>query len=117
MGAEETKHDVRLKRVQVTIAILAGMATLAVGVYNIKHTIFGKKGAGNVSLHVRTDKGQPAQQATIEMSRAQGGVVATVETGSDGTYAKKGLAPGELHGEGRQERVSVRHGGLRHCAG
>jgi len=94
MGVEETKHDLMLRRVQVTIAILVGMVTLAVGLYNVKHTILGKKGAGNVSVHVRTDNGQPAPQATIEISRAQGGVVANAETGSDGTYAKKGLALG-----------------------
>ncbi len=94
MGVEETKHDLRLKRVQVTVAILAGTVTLAVGLYNLKHTMFGKKGAGSVRVHVRTDKNQPASKATIEISMAQGGVVASAETGSDGTYAKNGLAPG-----------------------
>ena len=38
--AEETKHDVFLKRVQVTIAILAGLATLILGIYNVKKTLF-----------------------------------------------------------------------------
>jgi len=40
--AEETKHDIFLKRVQVTVAILAGLATLILGVYNVKKTLFSK---------------------------------------------------------------------------
>jgi len=82
------------KRLQLTIAILAGIATLAVGVYNVKHTLFAKQGPGNVSVQIRTDKGQPAQQAAIEISKTQGGVVSTTETGSEGAYARKGLEPG-----------------------
>ncbi len=38
--AEETKHDIFLRRVQVSIAILAGLATLILGVYNVKKTFF-----------------------------------------------------------------------------
>lgn len=94
MGMEETTHDLIFKRIQLAIAILAGIATLAVGAYNVKHTFFVKTGPGNVSVQVRTDTGQPAQQAAIEISRAQGGVVSTTETGSEGTYVRKGLEPG-----------------------
>lgn len=78
----------------MTIAILAGLATLAVGLYNVKHTILGNKGEGTVRLRVRTDSGQPVRQAAIEISKAQGGVMANAETGPDGSYAKKGLTPG-----------------------
>jgi hypothetical protein len=42
MTAEETKHDLWLKRIQITIAILAGLATLILGVYNVKKTVFAK---------------------------------------------------------------------------
>ncbi len=42
MAAEETKHDLLLKRIQVTIAILAGLATLVLGVYNVNKTFFNK---------------------------------------------------------------------------
>ncbi len=94
MGAEETKPDLMLRRIQVTIAILAGVATFAVGAHNVKHTFFSKKGPGNVSVQVRTNNGQPVQQAGIEISKAQGGVVSTAETGSEGTYARKRLEPG-----------------------
>lgn len=39
---EETKHDLLLRRVQLGIAILAGLATLILGVYNIKKNMFDK---------------------------------------------------------------------------
>ena len=42
MAVEETKHDLWLKRIQITIAILAGLATLIIGIYNVKN-IFSKK--------------------------------------------------------------------------
>ena len=42
MGIEETKHDLLLKRVQVIVAILAGLTAFAVGVYNVKKTYFEK---------------------------------------------------------------------------
>ena len=42
MTVEETKHDLWLKRIQITIAILAGLATLIIGIYNVKN-IFSKK--------------------------------------------------------------------------
>ena len=43
MAVEETKHDLWLKRIQITIAILAGLATLILGVYNVKKNVFSKK--------------------------------------------------------------------------
>lgn len=43
MTVEETKHDLFLKRIQITVAILAGLATLVVGVYNAKKLIFPEK--------------------------------------------------------------------------
>ena len=45
MGAEETKHDLLLKRINITIAILGGLAALAVGIYNVKKTYFEKPAA------------------------------------------------------------------------
>ena len=43
MAVEETKHDLFLKRAQVTVAILAGLATLVLGIYNIKKNLFSKE--------------------------------------------------------------------------
>ena len=35
---EETKHDLFLKRIQILIAILVGVASLILAIYNIKKT-------------------------------------------------------------------------------
>ena len=40
--SEESKKDLFLKRVQVTIAILGGLATLIVGGYQIQKIVTGK---------------------------------------------------------------------------
>ncbi len=40
---EETKHDLYLKRVQIIVAILGGLAALTLGIYNVKKDIFSKK--------------------------------------------------------------------------
>ncbi len=42
---EETKHDLYLKRVQVIVAILGGVAALILGIYNVKKDVFTKKSA------------------------------------------------------------------------
>ena len=91
---EETKHEVFLKRAQLVIAVLVGVVTLIVGVYNAKRTLFSKSGPGQISMAVRTDKGQAVGQAAVQILNLQGGVVATAETGSDGKYVKKGLQSG-----------------------
>ena len=41
--AEETKHDLYLKRVQIIVAILGGLAALVLGIYNVKKDVFSKK--------------------------------------------------------------------------
>lgn len=43
MPAEETKHDLLLKRIQITIAILVGLTGLILGIYNIKKNILSKE--------------------------------------------------------------------------
>ena len=42
MGVEETKHDLMLKRVNITVAILGGVLAVAVGIYNVKKAYFEK---------------------------------------------------------------------------
>ena len=42
MPAEETKHDLLLKRVQIVLAILGSLIAIAVGGYNVKKTFFDK---------------------------------------------------------------------------
>ena len=41
--AEETKHDLYLKRIQVIIAILGELAALILGIYNVKKDVLSKK--------------------------------------------------------------------------
>ena len=40
--AEETKHDLYLKRIQIILAILGSLTAVAVGVYNVKKAYFEK---------------------------------------------------------------------------
>ena len=40
---EESKHDLLLKRIQIIIAILGGLAAVILGFYNVKKTTFSKK--------------------------------------------------------------------------
>ena len=40
--AEESKHDVLLKRIQILLAIIAGIITVILGAYNIKKNLFSK---------------------------------------------------------------------------
>ena len=42
MPTEENKHDLMLKRVNITIAIIGGLLAVAVSVYNIKKSYFQK---------------------------------------------------------------------------
>ncbi len=42
MPVEETKHDLTLKRIQITLAILASLTAVIVGIYNIKKSYFEK---------------------------------------------------------------------------
>ena len=41
--AEETKHDILLKRIQIVLAIIAGVITVILGVYNVKKNLFTKE--------------------------------------------------------------------------
>ena len=65
VAAEETKHDLLLKRIQVTIAILAGLATLILGAYNVKKTFFSKPEPVVVSAPAAPEK-DPIRSALEE---------------------------------------------------
>ena len=93
MSADESKHEQVLKKMQLILGVGVGVITLAVGGYNAKNLFFSKKGPGAVSIHVRAD-GRAVPQASLQISKVQGGVVATSQTGTDGEYEKKGLEPG-----------------------
>ncbi|MDO8730455.1 MAG: carboxypeptidase-like regulatory domain-containing protein [Candidatus Omnitrophota bacterium] len=82
-----------LKKIQLILGIAVGVVTLAVGAYNAKKIFFSPQGPGAVSIQVRAD-GRAVPQAWVQISKVQGGIIATSETGADGGYSKKGLEPG-----------------------
>ena len=94
MAAEETKHDLFLKRAQVTVAILAGVATLILGVYNVKKTVFSEKGPGTLLLTVRSDKGPAVAGARVELFTAENALVTADETSRDGKFTQNDLEAG-----------------------
>lgn len=89
----ESKKDTVLKRTQLVIAILAGLATLAVGAYNVKKTFFAPTGPGELSLQVRAEDGRGIGRATVQITRAQGALVTSSKTDSSGRYELDDLEP------------------------
>lgn len=95
MAENEPKHEQFLKKAQLWLAVLVGVVTFAVGAYNAKNLFFSKKGPGQVSIEVRSQNGGAAvPRASLEITKAQGGVVASGDTGSDGKFEQKQIEPG-----------------------
>lgn len=90
---EETKNDLLLKRVQIIITILGGIAALIIGLYNLK-TIFSTSGSGSFSLNVRSERGSFIGHARVEIYNSQNAVVGSSLTGGDGNYKMKSLSAG-----------------------
>lgn len=94
MGAEETAKDLLLKRIQVTVAILAGVATLILGVYNVKKNVFSDNGPGRLAITVRSDAGTAVGNAKIELFNSQNALAASSESRGDGSYGQDDIDPG-----------------------
>ncbi len=94
MEDKENKHDLLMKRAQVLIAILVGVVTLLVGVYNAKNTIFAKKGQGAVSVLVQSSKRQPVAGASVELLNSQNARISMAQTDLDGKFEKEKLEAG-----------------------
>lgn len=88
----ESKNDVLLKRVQVTIAILAGLATLIVGVYNVRKNLFA--GNGNIVAIIRSDKGPAIAGANVDLYNAQNALLNASEADREGRYESKDVEAG-----------------------
>ena len=94
MPAEETKHDLFLKRAQVTVAILAGLATLILSVYNVKKSVFTDNLPGSVALTVKTDNGRLLRGAYVQLFNSQNVLINAAETRGSGEYGYKDILPG-----------------------
>ncbi len=90
---EETKQDLLLKRVQVTIAILGGLIAVAVGGYNLKKNMLGS-GNGDIVLVVQSDKRASLEGAYVELFNSQNALVNAARTDRQGHYEKKGVPAG-----------------------
>ena len=92
MPAEETKHDLFLKRVQVTVAILGGLATLISGAYNIKKNLFSKEQAPEIKPVVVLQQAPPAKESPIKAALEDAGASwirkAAQKYTEDGSLAK-----------------------------
>lgn len=94
MAEQESKHDAILKRLQIIIAILAGITTLLIGLYNVKKVVLVDKTKGSAAFTTRTDAGTIAPNTNIELYDAQNTLVASGLTGSAGQFTSKELEAG-----------------------
>jgi hypothetical protein len=93
MGAEETRHDLWLKRINTWIGILGGSVASVAGAYNFLPSFFPAV-PGDIAAVVREQGGAPVPRAHVELLTSQNVLLATSETDRDGRYEKKDLEPG-----------------------
>ena len=63
--AEETKHDLILKRIQIIVAIIGGVCAAVIGIYNINKSFFSKP-EPVAAAPVAVQESQPKRGAKIE---------------------------------------------------
>ena|SRR3989338_3155621 len=90
---EESKNDLLLKRVQVTIAILGGLIALVLGLYNMKKNVLGG-GNGDIALTIQSDRRVPLEGAHVELFNSQNALVNAARTDRQGHYEKKDVPAG-----------------------
>ena len=93
MGAEETRHDLWLKRINTWIGILGGSVASVAGVYNFVPSFFSAA-PGDIAAIVREQGGAPVPRAHVELLNSQNVLLGASETDRDGRYVKKDLEPG-----------------------
>ncbi|HEV8343178.1 MAG TPA: carboxypeptidase-like regulatory domain-containing protein [Candidatus Binatia bacterium] len=93
MGAEETRHDLWLKRINTWIAILGGSVASMAGAYNFYPSFF-PSAPGDIAAVVRAPNGAPVSRAHVELLTSQNVLLGTAETDREGRYVKKELEPG-----------------------
>ena len=93
MGAEETRHDLWLKRINTWIGILGGSVASIAGAYNFLPSFF-PAAPGDIAAIVREQGGAVVPRAQVELLTSQNVLLGTSETDRDGRYVRKDLEPG-----------------------
>jgi len=93
MGADETRHDLWLKRINTWIGILGGSVASIAGAYNFLPSFF-PAAPGDIAAVVREQGGAPVPRAHVELLTSQNVLLGTSETDRDGRYVKKDVEPG-----------------------
>jgi hypothetical protein len=93
MGAEETRHDLWLKRINTWIAIVGGAIASVAGTYNFLPS-FSTPTPGDIAAIVRAQDGAPVAHAHVELLTSENVLLGTSETDRNGRYVKKELEPG-----------------------
>jgi hypothetical protein len=89
MGAEETKHDLWLKRLNTWIGIIAASLASVGGAYS-----FMPRAPGEIAAVVREQGGRPVPRAHVELLTSENILLGASETDRHGRYVKKDLEPG-----------------------
>jgi hypothetical protein len=93
MGAEETRHDLWLKRINTWIGIVGGAVASVAGAYNFLPSYL-PAGQGHIAAIVREQSGAPIPRAHVELLSSENALLGTSETDRDGRYFKKDLQAG-----------------------
>jgi hypothetical protein len=93
MGAEETRHDLWLKRINTWIAILGGSVASVAGTYNFLPSFF-PAAPGHIAAVIREQGGAPVPRAHVELLSSENILLGTSETDRAGRYVKKDLEAG-----------------------
>jgi hypothetical protein len=89
MGAEGTRHDLWLNRINTWIGIIGGSLASVIGAYN-----FFPTPPGEIAAVVREQGGAPVPRAHVELLTSQNVLLGASETDRRGRYVKKDLEPG-----------------------
>jgi Carboxypeptidase regulatory-like domain len=89
MGAEETRHDLWLKRLNTWIGIIAASLASVGGAYS-----FMPRAPGEIAAVVREQGGAPVPRAHVELLTSENVLLGASETDRRGRFVKKDLEPG-----------------------
>ena len=92
MGAEETRHDLWLKRINTWIAILGGSVASIAGTYNLPS--FFSPAPGQIAAVIRDQGGAPIARAHVELLSSDNVLLAASETDRNGRFIRKDLEAG-----------------------